>query len=280
EEALHRSPRPSAEVFPVKRSRTTGAGVFPVKRSSSRSAIDRRDDEVALWLIALAVRLHAPPLAQVFMDDAPLRRGHRVELHGPPVPDRLLRGVVGVGPQHLGATLAIPIGVDRHPHARWPLGKHDALGQMLDGVDRLPVFADEKAHVLALDAAAQHALAFLHLHLDVQSEPLGDFLEQLLELLRGLELLLAQVLPVGIQAVAHRRLPERFFFFRGGRGGGAAVAPVLLTPASGGSALGLAPLVLSGLPLGDPPPPPASGPLPGGAGWLAICRLIKYCCPI
>src|SRR4029077_5910144 len=64
EEALHRSPRPSAEVFPVKRSRTTGAGVFPVKRSSSRSAIDRRDDEVALWLIALAVRLHAPPLAQ------------------------------------------------------------------------------------------------------------------------------------------------------------------------------------------------------------------------
>ena len=43
------------------------------------------DDEIALWLIALAVRLHTAALAQVFVDDPSLRRGQRVKLHGPPV---------------------------------------------------------------------------------------------------------------------------------------------------------------------------------------------------
>jgi hypothetical protein len=41
---------------------------------------DRRDHQVPLGLIALAVRLDTTTLAQVLVDDPSLSRGHRVEL--------------------------------------------------------------------------------------------------------------------------------------------------------------------------------------------------------
>ncbi len=59
-----------------------------VSRETLRSpliGVPWRDDEEALGLVALAVRLHVPAVAQVFVHDPPLERGQRVEL------DRLAR---------------------------------------------------------------------------------------------------------------------------------------------------------------------------------------------
>src|SRR5436309_1230812 len=131
---------------------------------------------------------------------------------------------------------------------------------MLYGVDRLPAPAYEQAHVLALDPSAQHSLPFLNLNLNVKTEGLGHFLEQLLEQLRGLELLLAEVLQLRVDVFAHRRLPERFFFLRGGRGGGAAG---LLSR----SAAALAP-ERAARPKSPPPPEPEPlTPAPASAGF-------------
>ena len=119
---------------------------------------------------------------------------------GRPVAQRLLGRVVRVGPQQLRPALAVAIGVDHHAHRRRAVGEHDPLRQMLHGVDRLSAPADEQAHVLTLDAAAQHALVLLNLNLNLEPEPLGDLLEQLLQQLGRLELLLAEVLRARVQA--------------------------------------------------------------------------------
>ena len=72
----------------------------PVGRVSRETPVGpsgkRRDDQVAVGLLALAVGLHVGALAQVLVDDPPLPRGHRVELHGSARLQRLLGGVVGV----------------------------------------------------------------------------------------------------------------------------------------------------------------------------------------
>src|SRR5262249_24337585 len=117
------------------------------------------------------------------------------------------------------------------------------------------------------------------------------FLEQLFEQPGGVELLVDR----RWAAVAHRRLPERFFFLRGERGGGA--AGLLSGSFAGGGPPRpprRPPPPLAPPPLEPPPPPtPASAGLSvridlpldvpsacTGAGGGPICRLIRYCCPI
>ena len=77
----------------------------------------------------------------------------RVELDGSPELQRLLGGVVGLGAQRLGAPLAIAVRVDHHAHRRRAVGEDDPLREVLHGVDRLPVAADEQADVLAVERA-------------------------------------------------------------------------------------------------------------------------------
>ena len=75
---------------------------------------------------------------------------HRVELDRFARAQRLLGGLVGVGAQRLGAPLAVAVGVDHDPHLGRAVREDDPLRQVLDGVDRLPVPADEQADILAL----------------------------------------------------------------------------------------------------------------------------------
>ena len=134
-----------------------------------------------------------------------------------------LGGIVGVGAQRLGTTLAITVRVDHYPHLGWPVVEHDPLREMLDRVDRLSAAADEQADVLALQAALQHALGLVDLDLHIEAESVGDLRKQVLEHLHRIVLVRRGHIAVVLD-VAHRRLPERFFFLRGG-GGGAAPAP-------------------------------------------------------
>ena len=154
---------------------------------------------------------------------------------------------------------------------------------MLDGVDRLPAPPDEEPDVFAHDAAQEHALGLVDLDVDVQTKPLDDLLEELLEDFRRLELLVAPELLVDPAVeLAHRRLPERFFFLRGGGGGAErlllplpALLPLPPTPASAGSARA-PPDGGSGLPSGERPSLPGR---PGGT-IEPMCRLMSSCCPI
>jgi len=80
-----------------------------------------------------------------------------------------------------------------------------------------------------LDAPAQHALPLPSTSTsNVKAEPLGDFLEQLLEQLGGLELSSSpRSSSSASTSLAHRRLPERFFFLCAAARGGGPRRPVL-----------------------------------------------------
>src|SRR5205085_12184457 len=172
---------------------------------------------------------------------------------------------------------AIAVGVDHDANIRGAVWEDDALRKVLDGVDRLPVPADEQPYVLAMQAAAEHGFALLDVNLNIETQAVRDLPEELFQRLGGPDLLADRV--VCALAFAHRRLPERFFFLRGARGGGEELAPRPLTPARAGSPFGPFPLGASGFPLGEPRPP-GSGPFPGGAAGAPMCRRITSCCPI
>ena len=133
-----------------------------------------RDDQVALGLVALAVGLDVLPVTEVFVHDPPLRRGQWIEIDGLPAAHGLIRRIVRVGAERLGAALAVSVRIDHDPYRRRSLRKHDSLREMLHGVDRLAVAPDEQADVVAVQATGQHAIALQDLHLRVELEILND----------------------------------------------------------------------------------------------------------
>src|SRR3954454_6886309 len=80
-------------------------------------ARQRRDDEVPLGLVALAVRVHAAPLPQVLVDVLALAGRHRVQRHRTAVLLSLDRGLVGLLFQRLAAPGPVALGVDDDPAA-------------------------------------------------------------------------------------------------------------------------------------------------------------------
>ena len=121
---------------------------------------------------------------------------HRPRRPGAAGAEGFLGGVLGVSAQRLGAPLAVSVRVDDDAHRRGAVGEDDALGQVLDCVDRLPAAPDEQPDVFADDAAEEHALALLDLDLDLETQPVDDLLEELREGLRRPELLIGAELPI------------------------------------------------------------------------------------
>src|SRR3712207_396869 len=125
-----------------------------VRRERSGLALAlRRDDEVPVRLLALAVRVHVAAVAQVLVDDPALARGHRVERDRTPGGEDVLGGLLGLALQDALAPLAVAGGVHDDPAA--PVLAvalaHHALGQVLDGLDRLAVTTDEQPQVVAVE---------------------------------------------------------------------------------------------------------------------------------
>ena len=85
----------------------------------------------------------------MLVHDLALERAHRLELHRAAVVDRGLGGLVGGGPQRDRPTLAIAGGVDASRARARRAAERDAVGEVLDRVDRLAVVADQQPEVLA-----------------------------------------------------------------------------------------------------------------------------------
>ena len=186
-------------------------------RQVASSSSTRGDHEAPLGLLALAVRLHVPAIAQVFVDDPPLGRRASGRARPAPrcaAPPRRRRRRRRAAPRR-GAR-GNRRRRSRPARSGWALGKDDPLREMLDGVDRLAVAADEQTDVIAVEAARsarrrsprprpprrargrrRSPRAALSSTSAGSSSSSG----------RG----------AGSLGLAHRRLPERFFFLRGRR---------------------------------------------------------------
>ena len=156
------------------------------ERVGAHSGEQRRDDHAAVGLVALAVGLDPGALFQPFVHDPPFLRAHRVHLDDAIVAQRLLGGPVGAALERLAAPLAVAGGVDDHPLALAQAAEGRLVAEQLQGVDRLPAFADQEAVVvLALDREQDALVVLLDDDLAVEVELVQDALDELLRSLGG-----------------------------------------------------------------------------------------------
>src|SRR3954452_3254122 len=111
EPSLMRMPATSPRSMSVSMPRKCFTGEKNVKRRLRQ----RRDDEMPVGLVALRIRLDLTVVAQVLVHEPAFARGHRVERHRPPVPQRVLRRLIGLAPEHDLAALPVALGVDDDP---------------------------------------------------------------------------------------------------------------------------------------------------------------------
>src|SRR5918992_84389 len=193
-------------------------------------------------LVALAVGLDPRPVLQMLVDDTALLRAHRVHLHRPADPERLLGGAVGAGGERLATTLAVAGRVDDDALSLAHSAKRRLVAEQLKGVDRLPATADqEPVIVIALDHGLDPLLVLVDVDFAVEVELVEDPLDHLPDALPRLR----RPLPVTHAA-------SLFLAWRGGIS--AWVAPSFYRAASSASRPGAA---------GRGPPRGASAP----QGW-------------
>ena len=109
--------------------------------------VQRRDNEVAIGLVALGVRLHRTVLAQVLVDQAPLAGRHRVERDGPALAQGVLGGVIGLASQDHLAPLAISLSVDDDPPPVLGTRAADALREMREKYAEFIARAERRAQI-------------------------------------------------------------------------------------------------------------------------------------
>ena len=121
------------------------------------------------------------------MDDPPFLRAHRVHLDDAVVAERLLGGAIGAALQGLPAAGSVPGGIDDHPLALAQAAESGLVAEKLQGVDRLPPFADQEAViVLPLDREQDPVVVLLNHDLAVEIELVEDSLDELLGALGGI----------------------------------------------------------------------------------------------
>src|SRR4051794_7566853 len=103
---------------------------------------------MAVGLVALRVRLDIAALAQVLVHELALARGHGIQRHGPPPGDGGLSRLIGLAAQRRRAAIAVAGGVDDHAYVGRAAAERNPLGEVLHGLDRLPVPPDEQPELL------------------------------------------------------------------------------------------------------------------------------------
>src|SRR5690349_17428231 len=160
------------------RSAAAAARSRPAPRSG-RSSLgqERRDDHAATGLVALAVGLDPGAIFQPFVDDPPFLRAHRIHLDDAVVAERLVGGPIGPALERLAAALAVAGSVDDHALALAQAAEGGLVAEQLQGIDRLPSFADQEAVVvLALDGQQDAVVVLLDHDLAVEIELVEDAL--------------------------------------------------------------------------------------------------------
>ena len=145
--------------------------------------------------------------------------------------------------QRLLAARPIARGVDDHPQALTLLAPAgDPRREVLHGIDRLAVAADEQPEILAVERAGQRLPAALDVDLGVQAERVDELLQEVLEKILGAALveLGHRLRPGSLLLLARRR------WWRLSRRGTSVAAP---------SASGRVAAATAGLPAGALPRP-------------------------
>src|SRR5581483_5944317 len=146
-----------------------GTGRFPQLVTSARD-----DDDVAVGLRALGASLDAGALLQREMHDLALDRRHRLEVGGLAARADLLRRAQRERLEGCTPPLAIPGCIDDDFLALLAAPVRDRVEEVLDGVDRLPVTADQKPRVGRRARRGERLLVFAHVHTRLDAERTGD----------------------------------------------------------------------------------------------------------
>ena len=144
-----------------------------------------RSDHVPLGLVFLAVRLDAGEILKSRVDDLALGRRHGLEWNRTAGGEDTVGGTFSGRDQSRAASLPIAARVDLHPFAVLSLCPMcDRGDDVLDGVDRPSIPADEKAEILR-GRGRVHALIVLgHRDLAVRAELVRNSHDELLDELR------------------------------------------------------------------------------------------------
>src|SRR5262249_22563084 len=119
------------------RSRAVRPGVATTARSQSSSELD---DDVAIGLLAFARGADAVVVLQPLVDEAPLRRAHRLEFHASALAQRLLGAPNGHRLERAPTPVAVARSVDHDVDPLVRAAGGDRAGQDLHRVDRRAVF--------------------------------------------------------------------------------------------------------------------------------------------
>ena len=92
------------------------------------------------------------------MDDAPIARAHRLEGDDLAVVHRLLAEAARHRGEGVLAALGVALGVDEDVPARQPRAVDDAIDEVLERGEGLPLLADDPTGIGALDLEADVAL--------------------------------------------------------------------------------------------------------------------------
>ena len=115
-----------------------------------QSVHERGDDEMPSGLLALAVGLDVVTILEVLVDHLALQRAHRFKRDGATIADGALGGLISGRPERLRPAFPVAGGIDDHRLAVAVATRGDPVGEMLNGIDRLAMVADEQAVTKAL----------------------------------------------------------------------------------------------------------------------------------
>ena len=159
--------------------------LFTHRTVHARNAMLRLDDDLAERLVSCAVGEDAMVVLKSEMYDLPLMTVHRLQN------DALIRAAAAFrqtrcqAVERLLATLAIILDIQDDAHA---LFRRSLVGceidEILQGVERLPVLADEDAEVVPREVQLERMRALAPLYGDIQLHRLKDLLQEIFRLLQ------------------------------------------------------------------------------------------------
>jgi len=126
------------------------------------------------------VRVNVFAIAQVLVNNSPFGSIHRRQTYRSLVAQSLLCGFIGLLLKLLTASLTVTSGIDLNadPLTVASVALDNPRRQMLDGVDRLAMLADEEPEVFALERPCYCVIADHDLDLGLEIERLDDLFEQ------------------------------------------------------------------------------------------------------
>ena len=141
--------------------------------------VARTDDNAAIGLAAARFRHDLGMILQYEVHDLALGAGHGLQRDRTSRRNRILGGALGRIPQHGFAAPAVILRINDDRCGVLLATQDDCVDQVLDGIDGVPVFADQEAEIIALDRGDKPALTLTDMNGGVEANATADRLQQL-----------------------------------------------------------------------------------------------------